>query len=167
MGSSPHMIPRSLALFLPSLFAVILFTACGGEESISDSPQFPLVSLGNASLKLELALTKSEQRTGLMHREGIAENHGMLFIYDQPTRMSYWMKNVDFPIDIGFLTADGILREVYPMYANDTGSRKSRRSDLSYALEVSRGWYKRNGVKLGDQLDLEAVNKAIADKLNR
>lgn len=158
------MISKHLTLFLSSLFAAILLAACGNEKTESASPQFPLVSLGSANLQLELALTKSEQRTGLMHREGIAEDHGMLFVYKQPTHMSYWMKNVDFPIDIGFFTDDGILREVYPMYANDTGSRKSRRNDLAYALEVSHGWYKRNSIKLGDQLDLDAINKAIEEK---
>lgn len=86
----------------------------------------------------------------------------MLFVYKVPQRSSFWMKNVDFPIDIGFFTADGVLREIYPMYANDTQSRKSIRDDILYALETRHRWFSDNDVRPGAKLDLENVNKALA-----
>ncbi len=154
---------RFFLQILPLILGMVL-SACDSDETLPDLDGFPTIALGSATLKMELALSQSEQRTGLMRRKGIDEDHGMLFVYQRPTRMSYWMKNVDFPIDIGFFTEDGILREVYPMYAHDTESRRSLRDDLFYALEVKYGWYKRHGIKPGAQLDLEATHEAIVRK---
>lgn len=140
-----------------------LLASCSKTSETKTTGPYQL-TLGNKTITTELALTDNEQRKGLMHREGIADDHGMLFVYDQPQQMSYWMKNVDFPIDIGFFTADGILREVYPMYPQDTLSRKSIRDDMQYALETRYQWFSDNKIRPGAQLDLEAVKKAVASR---
>lgn len=154
--------PASL-FALASAIVVTLLSGCSENEGQpGDGPL--QISLGDKTLTMELAITRSEQRKGLMGREGIADDHGMLFIYQEPQRMSYWMKNVDFPIDIGFFTADGVLREVYPMYANDTKSRQSIGDDMLYALETRHRWYSDNNIRPGAQLDLEAVRDAVANR---
>ncbi|MBD5780604.1 DUF192 domain-containing protein [Pelagicoccus sp. NFK12] len=145
-------------------FAALSLLAGCTEENSSTSAAPVKISLGDKTLTMEFAITSSEQRKGLMGREGIADDHGMLFVYKEPQRMSYWMKNVDFPIDIGFFTADGVLREVYPMYPQDTLARKSIRDDMLYALETRHSWYSDNKIRPGAQLDLEAVRKAIANR---
>ena len=81
----------------------------------------------------------------------------MLFVFDRPKQMSFWMRNTHLPLDIGFLTSDGVLREIYPLYPHDENSRKSIRSDLVFALEVNQGWFKRHGVKPGDKFDPQSV----------
>ena len=81
----------------------------------------------------------------------------VVFIFDRPKQMSFWMRNTHIPLDIGFLTKDGVLREVYPLYPFDETSRKSIRSDLLYALEVNQGWFDRHGVKPGDSFDLAKI----------
>ncbi|MDQ8185504.1 DUF192 domain-containing protein [Pelagicoccus sp. SDUM812002] len=146
-----------------SLVASTLLTGCSQEESVSQAGPVE-ISLGDKSLTIEFAITQSEQRMGLMGREGIADNHGMLFVYQEPQRMSYWMKNVDFPIDIGFFTADGVLREVYPMYPRDTLARKSIREDMLYALETRHRWYSENNIRPGAQIDLKAVRAALSKR---
>ncbi len=156
--------------FTPARFLAVavitlapLLTSCSQEDSAkkSDTAQ---VSLGEKTLSIEFAITPNEQRKGLMGRDGIADDHGMLFVYKTPQRMSYWMKNVDFPIDIGFFTSDGVLREVYPMYPQDTLARKSIREDMLYALETPYQWYSKNEIRPGAKLDLEAVHKALAKR---
>lgn len=122
-----------------------------------------MIKVGDRSISMEFAITQAEQRKGLMNREGIADNHGMLFVYTKPQSMSYWMKNVDFPIDIGFFTSDGVLREVYPMYPQDTLSRKSMRDDILYALETRYQWFSDNKIRPGAQMDLEALRVALAN----
>ena len=140
-----------------------LLAACSPEQATPDQQgDLPLVKLGDASLRMEFALTSSQQQKGLMFRDGIADDHGMLFPFKTPKQASFYMKNVDFPIDIGYFTADGVLQEVYPLYARDEASRQSIRHDIAYALETSHGWYKRNDVRPGARLDLEAIDKAIA-----
>jgi len=154
---------RSLALILSLLFAVFSLATAGCSNSQKASAQIPeTLRVGDKTITVEFAITRSEQSKGLMFREGIAEDHGMLFIYQRPQRMSYWMKNVDFPIDIGFFTADGVLREIYPLYPQDTLSRKSIRDDMLYALETRHDWFKDHKIRPGATIDLETVEQALA-----
>ncbi len=150
-------------LALSALLIAALLTSCSKEQSAKQSGPAQ-ISLGDKSLSIEFAITQSEQRKGLMGRDGIEDDHGMLFIYKAPQRMSYWMKNVEFPIDIGFFTADGVLREVYPMYPQDTLARRSIREDMLYALETRHRWFSENDIRPGAKLDLDAMRKALADR---
>lgn len=136
--------------------------ACSEKgEQAARPDELPLVSVGPSALRMEFATTPAQRQRGLMFRKSVDHDYGLLFVFDKPQAMSFYMRNVPFPIDIGFFTADGILREVYPMYAYDEQSRQSARRDLLFALETSHEWFKRNGVKPGDTLDLEAVQRAI------
>lgn len=150
-------------LALTALLIAALLTSCSNEQSTKQSGPTQ-ISLGDKTLSIEFAITRSEQRKGLMGRDGIEDNHGMLFIYNAPQRMSYWMKNVEFPIDIGFFTADGVLREVYPMYPQDTLARRSIGEDMLYALETRHRWFSENDVRPGAKLDLDAIREALADR---
>jgi hypothetical protein len=85
----------------------------------------------------------------------------MLFVYAKPQRMSFWMRNTPSPLDIGFFTADGILREVYPMYPFDETPVMSRNRAVLFALEMKQGWFEFSGVKPGAQLDLKALAVAL------
>lgn len=152
---------------LSPIFTFALFTLCLIAASCSKIQETgatvpPKLQVGHKTISIEFAITRSEQTKGLMFRDGIADDHGMLFIYQEPQRMSYWMKNVSFPIDIGFFTADGVLREIYPLYANDTESRKSIREDMLYALETRRGWFSDNAIRPGAKLDLATIKQALA-----
>lgn len=141
---------------LIALAAAILLSACDPEEIKQDSG-FVELSIGSAVLQTELAISREDQARGLMYRDSMPENHGMLFIFDAPQRMSFWMRNTRIPLDIGYFTADGVLREVYPLYPFDENSRRSIREDLLYALETNQGWFSKNGIKVGDKLDLNAL----------
>jgi len=91
----------------------------------------------------------------------MGDNQGMIFFYDPPKQMSFWMRNTKIALDIGFFTSDGILREVYPMYPMDETSVKSRRNDLLIALEMNLGWFAKNGIKPGDSFNLEMLKNAL------
>lgn len=149
--------PQLLSLLL--LCALATITACNQDSETADSSEsgLPIVDFGHAQVEVELAIDRTTQAQGLMHRKSMAEDHGMLFVFDQPKQMSFWMRNTHLPLDIGYLTADGVLREVYPLYPHDETSRKSIRSDLLFALEVNQGWFARHNVKPGDSFDLEAL----------
>ena len=151
-----------LATLAFSLIAGIALAGCASEDVPEpEAEELPLVSVGPAALRMEFATTPAQRRRGLMHRASIDHDYGMLFVFDEPQSMSFYMRNVRFPIDIGFFTADGILREVYPMYPYDERSRQSARDDLLFALETSSEWFRKNGVKPGDRLDLDAVQRAL------
>lgn len=150
---------RFAALLLLSL----LFYGCGSEPTApasADEGPVPL-TVGAATVQTEIVVERAAMQRGLMHRESLPEDRGMLFVFEGPRQMSFWMRNVSFDLDIGFFTADGILREVYPMYAYDESRVKSTGDDLQLALEVNRGWFRANGIQPGDRLDMTALAKVL------
>lgn len=99
------------------------------------------IELCGTSLQVEIASTPAEQQKGLMFRQELPENQGMLFTYNQPQRVSFWMANTAIPLDVGFFTADGKLQEVHSLKPFDLTSVSSKRNDIQYALEVNHGWF--------------------------
>ncbi len=151
----PHM------LSLLALFALVVTPACDRDSrpEADAAPALPVVDFGHARVAVELAIDRDTQTKGLMFRQSMPEDRGMLFVFNRPKQMSFWMRNTYIPLDIGYFTADGVLREIYPLYPHDETSAKSKRYDLLYALEVNQGWFQRHGVKIGDSFDPASVLK--------
>ena len=102
-------------------------------------------------LKLEIPSTVGEFKTGLMFRETLDENGGMLFIFDSVDNHSFHMTNTTIPLDIAFINREGIIesiKELKPL------SRENVFADapVLYALEVNRGWFKENNINIGDHI---------------
>ncbi|MEM9226948.1 MAG: DUF192 domain-containing protein, partial [Verrucomicrobiota bacterium] len=91
----------------------------------------------------------------------LAEDAGMIFIFPRTRQMSFWMRNTRIPLDIGYFTPDGVLREIHPLEPFDETSVRSQRQDLQLALEVNQGWYARHGIRPGAQLDMQALKAAM------
>jgi uncharacterized membrane protein (UPF0127 family) len=121
---------------------------------------FPL-TVGDKVLRVQVVVTNDEQQRGLMGRKDLGANDGMVFVYPLPQQMSFWMRNTPTPLDIGFFTADGKLGEVYPMYPYDETPVKSAGSDYTLALETNQGWFAKNGIKPGAQVDLAQLAEAL------
>jgi hypothetical protein len=92
------------------------------------------------------------------------ESEGMLFVWAEPKQMSFYMRNTRLPLDIGFFDAQGVLREIYPMYQGIEDSVQSRASNLQLALEMNQGWYAAHQVKPGARIDLAAVREALRQR---
>lgn len=119
------------------------------------------IGVGETTVDMQLAVTLEEMRRGLMGRRDLQSKQGMLFVYRSPQSMSFWMKDTPTPLDIGFFTSDGVLREVYKLHALDERAVRARRTDLQYALEMEQGRFAELGIRVGDQLDLAAVSAAL------
>jgi|TARA_B110000037_G_scaffold219972_1_gene286445 uncharacterized membrane protein (UPF0127 family) len=163
---------RPFALFA---LCILLLTACEKAETSStaksgiqiSSDPAPLnvpqpLRIGELEIQVEIALNISEQSTGLMHRESMPENHGMIFVYGKPQQMSFWMKNTLIPLDIGYIDAAGRLTEVVRMYPKDLSAKRSQSDQIQFALEMNQGWYSNNGVLPGAQFELDSLRRAIA-----
>ena len=150
---------RIATLFLYLVVSTLCFTACSDETAKKESYSKALAPIvfEKATVYAELALDRQTQQRGLMFRKELAADRGMLFVYDSPTRMSFWMRNTSIPLDIGFFTEDGTLREVYQLYPFNENSVKSIRQDLLYALEVNQGWFTKHGIKPGDKIDMNKL----------
>lgn len=129
-----------------------------GNRTVSDF--FP-ISVGGRTVRMQLAVRPAEMQRGLMERRDLGRDDGMLFIYDKPQAMQFWMRNTPTPLDIGFFSPEGRLEEIYPLHPYDEKTVGSRGNRLQFALEVNQGWYRENGVKPGATLDLKALAEAL------
>ena len=105
----------------------------------------------NIPLKLEIPVTLTEFKLGLMFRESLDEDCGMLFVFEESSEKSFHMNHTHIPLDIAFINASGIIESIkelqplnpVPVYSN---------AEVLYALEVNRGWFTENNVNIGDQI---------------
>ena len=105
----------------------------------------------NIPLKLEIPVTLTEFKLGLMFRESLDEDCGMLFVFEESSEKSFHMNHTQIPLDIAFINASGIVESIkelqplnpVPVYSN---------AEVLYALEVNRGWFTENNVNIGDQI---------------
>lgn len=117
-------------------------------------PRLPTVMLrvAGAELAAEVACRRQEQERGLMHRASLGEGEGMLFVFDRPYWLSFWMKDTPLPLTVAYLDAQGVIRELHDLQPFDTTRVDSQRADLQFALEVPRGWFVRHGIGLGSTI---------------
>lgn len=115
------------------------------------------IQLGNQILQVEIADTPSTRSKGLMERDELPEQSGMLFVYPKEELLSFWMKNTRIPLSIGFFDKERRLLQVIDM---DISKEKepsviySSYRPAKYALEVQRGWFKKYKIQLGDKFSM-------------
>ena len=106
-------------------------------------------------LNIEVPNSPAEFKLGLMFRENLEEDSGMLFIFDSVEQQSFHMKDTQIPLDIAFIKEDGTIDSIkelkhhnlIPVYSD---------GEIQYALEVNKGWFEENNVNVGDKI-LEQV----------
>lgn len=107
------------------------------------------ITIGDKKYKVEIADTPEKQEKGLMGREFLPENQGMLFIYDEPQDLSYWMKNTLISLDIIFIDDD--MEVVSVKQGQPMSEEPITEDDVQYVLEVNSN----SGIEEGDQLVVE------------
>lgn len=135
--------------------------AAAAAKTIGDF--FP-IKVGERTVRMQLAVRPYEMQRGLMERRDLGKDDGMIFVYEKPQQMTFWMRNTPTPLDIGFFGPDGVLAEIYPLHPFDEKTVASRGTQLQFALETNQGWYAANGVKPGQKLDLKAVAAALKER---
>lgn len=99
---------------------------------------------------VELAQTLAEQRRGLMDRQSLAPDRGMLFVYDQPDYRSFWMKNTYIPLDIIFVGGDGRILSIEENTIPLSLSPYLSLDPALLVLELAGGRTSELGIKPGD-----------------
>ncbi|MCR4954039.1 MAG: DUF192 domain-containing protein [Treponema sp.] len=105
------------------------------------------------TVSAEIAEKTEDRNHGYMERKNIPDGTGMLFIFDRDQILAFWMKNTPHPLSIAYIDSKGKIRDIYDMTPYSTASIKSSGS-VRYALEVPQGWYKKNGITVGDTVIL-------------
>lgn len=107
------------------------------------------IEIGDKKYKVQIARTEEEKEKGLQGVTSLPEDEGMLFIYDEPQTVGFWMDSTEIPLDIIFINND---EEVISIYQGEPNSRTIAEEDnVKYVLEVNQG----SGIKPGDELDFD------------
>jgi len=126
-----------------------------------------VVTIRDIPLSVEVADTEELRQKGLMNRMNLAHDSGMLFIFEEPRELGFWMKNTRIPLSIAFLSSTGDILNIEDMNPYDSTTQKSI-SDARCAIEVNQGWFKRNGINPGDTVSgipIEDTVTITEDKL--
>lgn len=105
--------------------------------------------LGDHKLTVEIAETAGEQGLGLMNRESLPNDRGMLFVFAVPKKASFWMRNTSIPLDLAFLDSTGVIQEIIPLVPFEESPVQSKSDQVAYALEVNRDWFASRNLKPG------------------
>ncbi len=110
------------------------------------------IRVGGIEIQVELADEPAERQQGLMFRESLAENQGMLFAYPEERTLGFWMKNTLIPLDIAYINRDGRIVDIRQMEPQSTETHNSS-APAMYALEMNQGWFEANGIRVGDLIE--------------
>ena len=105
-------------------------------------------------LHVEVPTNIKEFNLGLMFRESLDKNSGMLFVFEEVAQQSFHMRDTMIPLDIAFIRADGIIESIKQLEPNDESSVASD-GEILCAIEVNRGWFAENNVEVGDEIDID------------
>lgn len=141
---------------LVSALLVMIFLV---SASCSAGAELPTVYVGEHPFRLEIAATPEERATGLMFREELDPDQGMLFVFPESAPRSFWMKNTPLPLSIAYIAADGTILEIYDMEPHSLEPVRSR-FPAKYALEVNQGRFRELGIDRGTVIDLTKVPAA-------
>ena len=143
MKSSLH------ALFV-GLFATMSLCAFAQE-----GPQLTLqrikISAGMHQIDTQLAMTPIERQIGLMNRPSMPAQEGMLFVFEEPAKQCFWMKNTLLPLTAAFVADDGTIINLEDMKPQTLDAHCSKK-EVRYVLEMNQGWFAKRGIKAGTKL---------------
>jgi len=103
-------------------------------------------------IKVEFAQSKEEQTVGLSNRNLQTNNSFMLFVYNQPQRLSFWMKDTKKDLSIAFIDSNNQIIQIENLKARSLRILDSKSSEVKYAFEVPKGFFGLHDIKIGDEV---------------
>jgi uncharacterized protein len=147
---------RAFALLLAFLLVLsaAMILICGPAEAQGPeaAPKFKKILVGKIPLRVEVVDTLEKQERGLMFRQSLPENEGMLFVYREPQELAFWMRNTIIPLDIVFVGADGIILNIHQARPLDESVLYRSAGAAKYVIETNQGWFSRHGIRPGDRI---------------
>ena len=133
-------------------FALALALPAAAQNTAPAKP-LPVASVKVAghALKVEVVSTPEQRSRGLMFREKMGRNDGMLFIFDEPGYHAMWMMNTLIPLSVAFLDGEGRILNVEDMQPRTLESHAAQ-GPARYAIETNIGWFAERRIKAGDKV---------------
>jgi len=148
--------------------AVLALLAMVGPGCSADVPgevhfETVVVKLKDKAFTLEVADTVAKRARGLMYRDSMPADHGMIFLFATADKYGFWMKNTKIPLDLVFLDEKGKVVGIYGLKPNDE-TPVAPDKPAKFAIELNAGTAAKVGLKTGDVVELpEKVLKAKAE----
>ena len=137
-----------------SLLSSTAFAECS-QDTLSMKGQF-----GTAQFSVSVADTAEERAQGLMFVEAMPRMTGMLFVYDQPSSVAFWMKNTLIPLDMIFADENGVVQSIHENAIPGDLTAIPGGDEIQYVLELNAGMAKILGLGSGDVMQHPAIEKA-------
>lgn len=139
----------TIGLLLP-LISLSLWQSLS-QEGESSSPEVWKGMHSNIAFNVEVANTKELREKGLMKRDTLEENSGMLFVFDRPGKHCFWMKQTYIPLSLAFIDTDETISSIKQLEPLDKSPVCSSRPVIR-AVEMSHGWFSDNDIEVGDSI---------------
>jgi len=143
---------KTAIMRLDRILAIGLLSMVVAFPALADNPlKVITLSVGKHPIRVEVVQKDEDRMKGLMFREKLGKNDGMLFIFDDPGYHSIWMKNTLIPLSVAFLDRDGVILNVEDMEPQTTDSHTAA-GPATYAIETNKGWFAERKLKPGDKV---------------
>ena len=145
---------RWAALFLLVAATMASMMSAGVAQTTFAKDKLTIVTAsGSHVIAIEIASTDEAKSLGLMYRQTVPADTGMLFPYDRPQELTMWMRNTYASLDMVFIRADGIVHRIE--YATEPLSERviGSKGPVTAVLELAAGEAKRLGIQAGDKVD--------------
>ena len=138
---------------LTSLFCLLALSAWPAWAQDKPQTQLPRVALsaGMHLINAQVAATPEQRSIGLMHRQEMPTNEGMLFAFEQAGVQCFWMKNTLLPLTAAFVADDGTIVNLADMKPQTLDSHCSAQP-VRFVLEMNQGWFAKRGIQAGSKL---------------
>jgi uncharacterized membrane protein (UPF0127 family) len=146
--------PKRIRTVWLVVLTLVLLSSCAKEAS---EPRLIIETAeGEVEVTVEIADTPEEQQRGLMNREELAPNAGMVFVHNTPTESNFWMKNTLIPLSLAVWGKGGTIAAILDMEPCRADPCEIYTPGVPWvgALEVNQGFFEEHGVKVGDQVRL-------------
>lgn len=142
---------KRTSYFVVIIFTLFFLTACQSSE-VSN---YSIVKIKDVYLNVEVVSSFSQTAKGLSGREILCNDCGMLFEFSDYKIRNFWMKEMQFPLDIIWIKDNQIIgiEKNVPVYTNEEITRARSPEPVNYVLEVNTGWTESNSIRIGDMID--------------
>ncbi len=141
---------------MKKILALLGFCALVAGHAGAQNNRFEVtkLSIGIHTINAEVAANDGQRQQGLMFRQAMAPNAGMVFVFDTPTQECMWMKNTLLPLSVAFIDAAGKIINIEDMQPQTLDNHCSAKGKPAlYALEMNLGWFKQKNIKPGTMID--------------
>lgn len=152
----------SIARLVSAVLALFLCLSFGAfAEEKFDTQPLTIVTKGGKShaFTVELALTPRQREQGLMNRQDMADDKGMLFAFGETRQVFMWMKNTYIPLDMLFIARDGKVRAIKENAEPLSEAIIDSQGPIDYVLELNGGTVKRLGIRAGNRVENQLIEE--------